>query len=799
MTIIDRLTGMRRPRAGTAPASLVNLQGHNNDVQRIVALPGCERVVSASVDGTINIYSSVTGELVHALVARPGRCGPGGLAALGHDVFASAGSGDGNISTWGAGAGERLCTINADGGCGVSTIVGNGDWGFVAGTKGGDLLFYSHREGRDITEVDRVASAHAACVSDLAVCGNRLVAASYDRVATVWDLNTRKCLAALVGSSSAILCVSISEWYIVTGSHGKTIRVYSAVDFKLQSVFNGLHENSVWMVQLIGDDHILSASADQTLCLTNLTIVNGSLVSRTYMSFGILCVAVLGDGRVAVCGYNGNASLIKASDAATEVLAAYAGARRPPQLQAALANVLVGQAVAADACRNLITATSCSASMSEWKAAHELLILSARDGDQATEANLDVKRNWWLLTLYTLALALSDDDPAKNQPPIAAAAASEPAAEPATDPAADPKLARTYASLAFISARKDVVEGAAALRKAGDEIRRATARHRGSGADARPATQDALLSGLREAHAAHTRAPSDAHLASMFLHLVLIVSGAAGRGYTHALALLHRFVAAPTSCEFAPTSSLARAALRDAVLMLSRVSLGSFSAAEQARLETALTALAMPDIPTLRRLFCIAAPPSASAGRQTGAEAMTIAAAAAIIEDVRSRAVADASLKAEQKKKADAASPPRPGSPITPTGENATDVASATDAGWYGVMASQSPRERIAALKKEGVSQAAVGGLSRAALASCVAAFMVCYDSAAGGRLVALESCLGRVFAAEDIAGPVLVGLANVDAEEFCAAVVAGLEMDSACAASLGYKVRLRAFMAALE
>lgn len=847
MTMISRLTGKRRPRAvaSTSPVSQVNLDGLKNVVQRIVALPGGERVVTASVDGGVNIYSAATGDLVHAIEAHQGKWGPAGLTAIGGNMFASAGCGDGNISTWGAGAGQRLGSLVAGDGSGVRAIKATGEGSFVAGTRSGDLLFYSHREGRDITEVARVTGAHASAISDIASYNNKIVTASYDRTAAVWDIHTREQLAVLCNSSSALFCASINEWSIVTGSHGKSIRVYSAEDYSIRYVLHGLHENAVWSVELIGEEHILSSSADQTLCLTNLANADGTIESRTVLGFGILSASIMRDARIAVAGYNGCASIIKTPQEATNVLTAHLAARQPPPLQDALAKVFAGQAVASEVCRTKITATSCSASMSEWKAAHELMMLGASKDEQAAGCSFDGKRNWWLLTLYTLARAPSSNasrSKAGTKSKCTSSGTAEDGAEVSEKQSRNGEqnydLLRHRAALNFITARKDLVEGLYALRSAADDIRELTLNHRvGPAADL---TQDALLASLTSAHKAHGDAPSDDLLASIFLHLVLVISGAVGSGYDSALEILQDFFGMKDA------AVAVRAVLRDAALMLSRVSLGALTEKEENRLEAALSALAMPDIPTLRGLFLAATPPDPSeevrkagigSGSGVGVGSGGDGGNGAGCGDVGDRGGTDPASgdKSEGLTEAEGRSTKRrsllnanPGIEADPGPSSAIDqqsktlppggdcgvsieldesegqrvdvaVAAGSDRSWYAVVGATRPRERISALSALGISRIFVRGLSRSALASCVAAYMICYDTGAGPRFVSLEACLGGVFAEEDLTGLVLAGEERVSVEDFVSVVLKGLDRDSSCSASLGYKVRLRAFMAALE
>jgi hypothetical protein len=77
-------------------------------------------------------------------------------------------------------------------------------------------------------------------------------------------------------------------------------------------------------VVFIGDDHILSASGDHTVCVTQLS--SGTIAARTKLGYEAGCAAILPDGRLAVCIARGNAALTDAPAAAADVLKTHGAA-----------------------------------------------------------------------------------------------------------------------------------------------------------------------------------------------------------------------------------------------------------------------------------------------------------------------------------------------------------------------------------------------------------------------------------------------------------------------------------------
>jgi WD40 repeat protein len=80
-------------------------------------------------------------------------------------------------------------------------------------------------------------------------------------------------------------------------------------------------------VALIGDDYILSASDDHTVCISELS--SSTVVARIKLSFPVNCAASLPDGRLAVCGREGSAALVDAPAWAAGTLTAHGAAPFP--------------------------------------------------------------------------------------------------------------------------------------------------------------------------------------------------------------------------------------------------------------------------------------------------------------------------------------------------------------------------------------------------------------------------------------------------------------------------------------
>jgi WD40 repeat protein len=243
--------------AAEAPTGFVALAGHGVGewVWCIVPLPGGDRVATASDDGKVRVYQVANGAMEHELDSHERHWFQRALAALGGDIIVSRGAADCKVVTWNAASGERLGETAA--GSGVVALAALDSGRFVAGTKGGDIVFYTHHGGRGVEEAARIAGAHKDWVGDVAVYGGRLATASEDKTAAVWDVDSRMLLAQLGGHTRWVRSVDMNDRLVATASGAKTVRVYNAErGYSCTAVLDWLHTDWVYSMAIIGDDHI---------------------------------------------------------------------------------------------------------------------------------------------------------------------------------------------------------------------------------------------------------------------------------------------------------------------------------------------------------------------------------------------------------------------------------------------------------------------------------------------------------------------------------------------------------------
>jgi WD40 repeat protein len=263
--------------AAEAPTGVVPLAGHgkNKWVRRIVPLSGGERVATASSDGKLRVFAVATGALEHELDAHERDFWQRALASLGGDIIVSGGHDDGRVVTWNAASGKRLGEAAA--GSGVVALAAIDNRQFVAGTGGGDIVFYTHHGGRGVEEAARIARAHCHRVQDFALCGERLATVSHDKTAAVWGIDSREQVARLRGHTRSVWSVDVNDRLVVTASDDKTVRVYIAErNYSCTAALDWLHTDCIVSVWLL--------SATTTSCRLRMIIPCVSRSSRPALS-----------------------------------------------------------------------------------------------------------------------------------------------------------------------------------------------------------------------------------------------------------------------------------------------------------------------------------------------------------------------------------------------------------------------------------------------------------------------------------------------------------------------------------
>lgn len=290
------------------PLGAVPLDGHDNDVNLIAFLPNEKHVVTVCDDHKARVYETSTGviqltfsEHAHKVVS---------LAVVGGKLVAS-GDELGLLCVWCATTGNCIYRSRQWGGT-VWAIAALDFSRFVAGIDNGSLLFFHRRACGEVAILHSLTRAHEASINSIAAYNNRVVTGSMDRTAKVWDSETRAVCGTLREHSKDVHGVAMNERHIVTTTgddkalkENGALYIWDAVTSSLLRKLEDKHTSLIYSPIFLSDNHVLTASIDKTLVVTNLA--TGDLIDRVSLDFGVWHAATSSDGRIAACGVRSSA------------------------------------------------------------------------------------------------------------------------------------------------------------------------------------------------------------------------------------------------------------------------------------------------------------------------------------------------------------------------------------------------------------------------------------------------------------------------------------------------------------
>ena len=253
--------------------SIAVLSGHGNLVLSAAFSPDGRRIVTASEDETARIWDAATAKQLAVL---SGHRAPVRMAAFSPDgrriVTASL---DNTALIWGAASGMQLAVLS-DLGDYVGDAAYSPDGQRIVIASASSDQFASIWDAATVKQITGL-SGHEHIVRSVAFSpdGRRIVTASNDRTARIWDATSGVQLAVLSGHGEGIppdeeggnvrsAAFSPDGRRIVTASNDKSARVWDAATGRQLAVLSG-HDQEVRTAAFSPDGRrIVTASADQT-------------------------------------------------------------------------------------------------------------------------------------------------------------------------------------------------------------------------------------------------------------------------------------------------------------------------------------------------------------------------------------------------------------------------------------------------------------------------------------------------------------------------------------------------------
>lgn len=254
-------------------SSLTVFEGHASDVTAIDLSPDEETLASGSRDDTIMLWDVNTGEILQTFTGHSDEIMSLIFSPDGSQIISA---GDRTIRFWDVETGETSRVIEQDNA--VWAIALSPDGKQLLSTDYDEMILRSAQTGEEIRSFD----GHSAPIRGFAFNsdGSRIVSASYDYTAFVWDVETGEIIHELEEHSGLVFSAVFSpdDRYIATSSQDNTIILWDAENGEIVRELQG-HLDQVFTVAFTPDGrNLLSGAYDRTMILWD--IESGTMLRR---------------------------------------------------------------------------------------------------------------------------------------------------------------------------------------------------------------------------------------------------------------------------------------------------------------------------------------------------------------------------------------------------------------------------------------------------------------------------------------------------------------------------------------
>lgn len=241
------------------------LEGHSEAVREVSVSRDCKLAVTCSDDKTVRIWDVGTGKCRRILVGHSTAVSGVAISPNGESVVSCAS--DGTIRIWDAKEGNCLKVLDSHVNSVQKVAISFDSLLLVSASLDKSIRIWEITTGKCL----RVLNGHVGSVQDVAISrdGKFVVSGSSDNTVRLWDLERGKCVRVFEGPEDSVQKVAISPEgeFIIAGSNDKKLRIW---DSNRGQCFQVLEAHSNWICGISISSNgklIASGSFDNTVAL----------------------------------------------------------------------------------------------------------------------------------------------------------------------------------------------------------------------------------------------------------------------------------------------------------------------------------------------------------------------------------------------------------------------------------------------------------------------------------------------------------------------------------------------------
>lgn len=248
---------------------LLTLSGHSLPVTAVAITPDGQRIVSASVDRTLKIWSLASGQEEMTLSGHLWSVNDVAITPDNAQIISV--SDDNTLRIWNLISGQAELTLAAHSQhINSVAITPNGRY-FISASQDSTLKLW------DISsqQAKYTFNGHSRAVNDVAITpnGQFAVSASADKMLKVWNLFSGQLEYTFAGHTGSVNAVAITSdgEYVISASSDHTLKLWCLATGQVEQTLSG-HSGSINAVTFSADGkQVISASSDRTLKIWNLS------------------------------------------------------------------------------------------------------------------------------------------------------------------------------------------------------------------------------------------------------------------------------------------------------------------------------------------------------------------------------------------------------------------------------------------------------------------------------------------------------------------------------------------------